>query len=120
MTLDQYFTHYTPAVKVGTYFVGALIGMLCHWYKKHVTDSVTFIGWFFKELPATFFALLFAAITSLPSIATLDLGTTSALAFLTMGFSMGFMSDSLFNRGVVPAKGLPDDENRNTKPDDQG
>lgn len=117
MTLDQYFTHYSPGVKIGTYFVGAFLGMLCHYMKKRLQDNVTFSGWYFKELPATFFALLFAAVTSLPSISTLDLGTTSALAFLTMGFSMGFMSDSLFNRGVVPGKGLEEPQSDEPKQD---
>lgn len=99
MTINDLFVDVSPWVKVGLYYVAAAVGMIAHWLKNHLTQEtqMKLHEWFFKEFKYTAYTAASVIGTSIPSISTLNLDTTSALAFVTMGFSLGFASDSTFN-----------------------
>lgn len=99
MTLNEMFVDVSPWVKLTGYYVAAGAGMAGHWLKSHMTEQTQtrLRDWFFTEFKSTALTVGSVMGTSLPAIAPMDLSTTSLLTFLTMGFSLGFTSDSVFN-----------------------
>lgn len=99
MTLNDMFIDVSPWLKLTAYYVAACVGMIGHWLKSHMTEQTQtkLREWFFSEFKSTALTVGSVIGTSLPAIAPMDLTTTSMLTFLTMGFSLGFASDSMFN-----------------------
>lgn len=99
MTINDMFVDVSPWIKITVYYVAAGVGMVVHWFKSHLTEQTktTLKGWFFENYKQTSLTVVSVLGTSLPAIAPLDLMATSLITFLTMGFSLGFASDSAFN-----------------------
>jgi uncharacterized membrane protein YdjX (TVP38/TMEM64 family) len=99
MTVNDLLGDLSPLVKLACYYVAAIVGMICHWLKSHLNEQTqsTMREWFAEDGKKTALTAVSVLGTSLPAIAPLDLTTTPVLTFITMGFGLGFASDSAFN-----------------------
>jgi hypothetical protein len=99
MTLNDLLVDVSPVLKVAAYYMAAGMGMIAHWLKSHMTQQTQtkLMNWFFENYRQTAYTVTSVVGTSIPAIAPLDLTTTSMITFITMGFSLGFTSDSAFN-----------------------
>ncbi len=97
----------TPEVIIAISFASSLIGMASHWFKKRSRDGLPlcFTDWFlYKNVPGTVAALFSVVGSTWATLAPQNITDVKIWAAFTMGWGIGYASDSIFNSQVEPEK----------------
>lgn len=89
-----------PWLVMAACFAASIAGMLTHFYKKVTRDGVqaTLREWFVtSDIKSTFTTIASVLVSTFIAIAPYDVGSLTLWGAVTLGFPIGYMSDSAFN-----------------------